>query len=161
MVWYGVVWHSMVWCYMRLDLNDYYSFVTGTSFETKQMVSILRPHLSPVFVDLHWLPVSQRINDNVIKLKHLPRYWHFVRGIHWSHRPVTRSFDFFFDQRLNKRLNKQSVRRWFETPPRSLARHCNAILKSCCVHKALNWLASVYRWYPAKRALPAILTHGR
>ena len=40
-------------------------------------------------------------------------------------RPVTRSFDVFFDLRLNKRLNKQSRRRWFETPWRSLWRHCN------------------------------------
>ena len=40
-------------------------------------------------------------------------------------RPVTRSFDVFFDLRLNKRLSKQSRHRWFETPPRSLWRHCN------------------------------------
>ena len=32
-----------------------------------------------------------------------------------SQRPVTQSFDIFFDLRLNKRLNKQSGRRWFET----------------------------------------------
>ena len=31
-------------------------------------------------------------------------------------RPVTRGFDVFFDLRLNKRLSKQSRRRWFETP---------------------------------------------
>ena len=29
---------------------------------------------------------------------------------------LTRSFDIFFGQRLNKRLSKQSRRRWFETP---------------------------------------------
>ena len=39
--------------------------------------------------------------------------------------PVTRSFDAFFDLRLNKRLNKQSRRRWFDTPSWSLWRHCN------------------------------------
>ena len=44
-----------------------------------------------------------------------------------SQRPVTRSFDVFFDPRLNKRLCKQSKRRWFETPSRSLWRHCNVI----------------------------------
>ena len=44
-----------------------------------------------------------------------------------SQRPVTRSFDVFFDLRLNKRLSIQS-RRWkFETPSRSLWRHCNTI----------------------------------
>ena len=31
----------------------------------------------------------------------------------------------FFDLRLNKRLSKESRRQWFETPPRSLWRHCN------------------------------------
>ena len=40
-------------------------------------------------------------------------------------RPVKRSFDVFFDLRRNKRLSKQSRRRWFETPSRSLLRHCN------------------------------------
>ena len=38
---------------------------------------------------------------------------------------VTRSFDAFFDLHLHKRMNKQSKRRWFETPSRSLWRHCN------------------------------------
>ena len=38
-------------------------------------------------------------------------------------RPVTRSFDVFFDLRLNKRLSKQSRGWWFETPSRSLLRH--------------------------------------
>ena len=40
-----------------------------------------------------------------------------------SQRPVTQSFDIFFDPRLNKRSSKQSRGRWFETPPRSLWRH--------------------------------------
>ena len=34
-------------------------------------------------------------------------------------RPVTRSFDVFFDLRLNKRLSKQSWGRWSETPCRA------------------------------------------
>ena len=38
-------------------------------------------------------------------------------------RPVTRSFDVFFDMRMKKRLSKQSRRRWFETPSRSLWRN--------------------------------------
>ena len=55
----------------------------------------------------------QSLHDDVIKWEHFPRYWHFVRGIHRSpvtpvQRPVTRSFDVFFDLRLNKQLNKQS-----------------------------------------------------
>ena len=42
-----------------------------------------------------------------------------------TQRPVTRSFDVFFDLRLNKRLSKQSWGRWFETLPRPLWRHSN------------------------------------
>ena len=44
-----------------------------------------------------------------------------------AQRPVTRSFDVFFDLRLNQQLSKQWRRRWFETPLRSLRRHCNVL----------------------------------
>ena len=40
-------------------------------------------------------------------------------------RPVTRSFDAFFDLRLNKRFSKQSWGWWFETLSRPLWRHRN------------------------------------
>ena len=40
--------------------------------------------------------------------------------------PVTRSFDVFFDLRLNQQLSKQWKRWWFEAPPRSLWRQCDA-----------------------------------
>ena len=46
-----------------------------------------------------------------------------------SQKPVTRSFDVSFDLRLNKRLNIQSRCQWFETPSRSLWRHCNDTAK--------------------------------
>ena len=39
-----------------------------------------------------------------------------VTGEFPTQRPVTRSFDVFFDLRLNKRLGKQSWDSWFETP---------------------------------------------
>ena len=48
-----------------------------------------------------------------------------VTGEFPSQRPVTQSFDGFFDLRLNKRLGKQSRRWWFETPWCWLWRHCN------------------------------------
>ena len=44
-----------------------------------------------------------------------------------SQRPVTRSFDAFFDLRLNKPLSKQSRRWWFETSSCSLWRNRNEI----------------------------------
>ena len=42
-----------------------------------------------------------------------------------TQRPVTRSFDVFFDLRLNKRLSKQPRGWWFQTQLWSLWRHCN------------------------------------
>ena len=54
------------------------------------------------------------IHDDVIKWKHIPRYW-----------PVTWSFDVFFDLGLIKRLSNQSRGWWFETPSCPLWRHCN------------------------------------
>ena len=42
-----------------------------------------------------------------------------------AQRPVTRSFDVFFDLGLNKPLSKQSTCWWFETPSRSLWCQCN------------------------------------
>ena len=42
-----------------------------------------------------------------------------------AQRPVTRSFDVFFDLRPNKRLSKQWWGWWFETPPCPLWRHRN------------------------------------
>ena len=46
-----------------------------------------------------------------------------VTGEFPTQRPVTWSFDVFFDLRLNKRLSKQSWGWWFETQSRSLWRH--------------------------------------
>ena len=42
-----------------------------------------------------------------------------------TQRPVTRSFDVFFDLRPNERLSKQPWGWWFETLSCSLWRHCN------------------------------------
>ena len=42
-----------------------------------------------------------------------------------TQKPVTRSFDVFFDLRLNKRLSKQPGGWWFETLSWSLWCHCN------------------------------------
>ena len=50
-----------------------------------------------------------------------------VPGDFPAQRPVRRSFDVFFDLRLNKRLSKQLWGLWFETLSRSLWRHCNAL----------------------------------
>ena len=63
-----------------------------------------------------------------------------VPGEFPAQRPVTRSFDVFFDSRLNKRLSKQPWGWWFETPAWSLWRHRNGYLSI--------WLESgwQFRW---------------
>ena len=48
-----------------------------------------------------------------------------VPGEFPAERPVTRSFDVFFDLCPNKRLSKQWWGSWFETPSSPLRRHCN------------------------------------
>ena len=55
-----------------------------------------------------------------------------------AQRPVTRSFDVFFDLRLNKRLSKHPRRRWFETLSRSLWRYCNVLNTFCLTHWVRN-----------------------
>ena len=68
-------------------------------------------------------------HDGVIKRKHFPRYWPLVVTREFpSQRPVTRSFDVFFDLRLHKWLSKQLRSRRFKTPSRSSWRHSNVLL---------------------------------
>ena len=55
-----------------------------------------------------------------------------------TQRPVTRSFDVFFDLRLNKRLSKQWGW-WFEMPSRPLWRHHNMIFGH-------EWGESLHEW---------------
>ena len=79
----------------------------------------------------HWL------HDDVIKWKHFPRYWPFVRGIHrsliWS----------FFDLRPNKWLSKQWCGWWFVTLSSPLWRHCNWILACHLDDNVMTWKLSV------------------
>ena len=64
-----------------------------------------------------------------------------VPGEFPAQRPVTQSFEVFYDLRLNKRLSKQSWGWWFETLSGPLLRHCNE--KSLISH--MGWRAS--KWY--------------
>ena len=81
-----------------------------------------------------WINVQVYMHDDVIKLKHFPPYWPFVRVIHRSpvnspHKGHWRGvFGVFYDLCLNKRLSKQMLRWWFETPSRSLCRYCNGFI---------------------------------
>ena len=59
---------------------------------------------------IYGLPFASSKHYDIKIWKHFPGYWPFVRGFA-SQRPVTLSFDVFFDLRLNKRLSKQARRR--------------------------------------------------
>ena len=59
-----------------------------------------------------------------------------VSGEFPAQRPVTRSFDVFFDLRVNRRLSKQSWGWWFETLSYSLWRHRNDHKD---MHPSLPW----------------------
>ena len=71
-----------------------------------------------------------------------------------SQRPVMRSFDVFFDLRLNKRLSKQSWGWWFGTPSCSLWRHCNGILRT--LTPCITWS---YRFLRQRLSLPLSNKH--
>ena len=63
-----------------------------------------------------------------------------------TQRPVTRSFDVFFDLGLNKLLSKQSRGWWFETASCFLWRHCNEIT-NYQISKKYDGLASLLDLY--------------
>ena len=62
-----------------------------------------------------------------------------VAGEFSAQRPVTRSFDVFFDLRLNKLLSKQSSGWWFNTLSRPLWRHCNVFRVVINSVDAIRW----------------------
>ena len=67
-------------------------------------------------------------NGNIFRVT-VPLCWEFTGpGEFPTQRPVTRSFDGFFNLGLNKRLSEQPWNWWFETPSWSLWRQCNGCL---------------------------------
>ena len=86
--------------------------------------------LNPVWLmhNVYWhlhMSMMTSSNGNIFPIAGL-LYGEFT-GHRWipATRPVTRSFDVFFLLGPNKRLSKQTRRRWIETPSRPLWRHCN------------------------------------
>ena len=83
-----------------------------------------------------------------------------VPGEFPAQRPVTRSFDVFFDLRLNKRLSKQSWGWWFEMLSCPLWHHCNVI--TCCLNTGVYWIADVScgNFKPTKLYIKCHSSHG-
>ena len=129
-----------------LELFDQMRYVEIWSSEAdSQFLHINRCHCGKFYTRKH----EARVNFTYMsgKKETLPR-WYFISW--WRHqmetfsallaifagnspvpgefptqRPVTRSFDVYFDPRLNKRLCKQSWGWWFETLLCPLWRHSN------------------------------------
>ena len=65
-----------------------------------------------------------------------------VTGEFPAKRPMTQSSDVFSDLRLEKWLNEEPWGWWFETPSRSLWRHCNGVVYDFRKY-GINWNARV------------------
>ena len=80
-----------------------------------------------------------------------------VTGEFRAQRPVTQSFDVFFDLPLNKLLSKQLWGWWFEMPSRPLWRHCNEawmlcmILGMCGVRSLPAFRNISSSWWPTRQ----------
>ena len=104
-----------------------YRFFHGT-FDTR-MFSNVKLFIRGTFGA--FCPLRPTINGNIFHVTGLLSFWAGNSPITSeipAQRPVAWSFDVFFDLRQNKRLSKKSWGWWFETPSRSLWRHCDVIL---------------------------------
>ena len=72
---------SQLW----INMNQHHIVVSQT-VELTTSSKLYSPHIYPFYAINH----SQSVNDDVIKWKHFPRYWPFVRGIHRS--PVNSTY---------------------------------------------------------------------
>ena len=123
-----LLWH-------RRQLNDTSHVPAKSKWKWTRILGLLK--------NLYFMMTSS--NGNIFR----------VTGEFSLQRPVTRSFDVFCDLRPNKRLSKQSWGWWFETPSRSLWRHCNVacwILCAVMVIPSLN-AAPLMQIYTHKRLL--------
>ena len=131
--------HRRNWYFIeRNEYFDVFCHDTLIAFDCIQLL-VLLSNRTPLciwfdLVEVIWNVANHlSAHDDIIKWKHFPRDWPFVWEIHrgpvnFPHKwPVTRSFDVFFDLRLNKRLSKLSWGWWFEMLSRPLWRHCNGL----------------------------------
>ena len=77
------------------------------------------------------------------QMETFPRYRPFVK-VFPAQRPVTRSFDVFFDHSLDKRLSKQSRGWWFETQSHPLWSHCNGMVTPKCYRSVASTCLQCY-----------------
>ena len=98
----------------KLQINDKHSLKDTVTYWPGQPFVISMLQFSP------WWPWWRHQMDIFSALLYLWVGNSPITGEFPSQRPMTRSFDVFFDLRLNKRLIKQPRYRWSERPSRSL-----------------------------------------
>ena len=114
--------------YLRTNLSEFLffrnscSFIQENAFENVcEMATILS---QPQYIN----DMMTSSNGNLFRVTG-PLCGEFTGpGEFSTQRPVTRSFDVFFDLRLNKRLSKHTWGWWFEPPSWSLWRHRNGFI---------------------------------
>ena len=74
-----------------------------------------------------------------------------------TQRPVTRSIDFYFDLRRDKRLSKQSWGWWFETLSHPLWRHRNGCIWHCTAVSASRAMAVIDSHIYAETVLKSLV----
>ena len=97
---------------------------------------------------IHYTPhqyfMMMSSNGNIFRF--IGPLWGESTGPRWV--PLTKESDAelscFFYLSLNKRLSKRSTRRWFETPSRSLWRHCNVETTLLTITECWNEGISLY-----------------
>ena len=95
---------------------------------------MISPHHSTIIIVLPDMMASS--NENIFRVTGPLCGESLVIGEIPTLRPVTRSFDVYFDLRPNKRLSKHSWGWWFESLSRPLWRKCNEkIVSHICISK--------------------------
>ena len=112
------------------DIHDFYCnfcvIFLPISFRVVSVAAVKHYAVASAGIDNSMMTSS---NGNIFRVTG-PSCWEFTGPREFStQRPVTQSFDVFFDLRLNKRLSKQPWGWWFETPSWSLWHQCNGIGK--------------------------------
>ena len=123
-----------------------YIYMQGIMY-TCTLYTYLCMHARWLCVQVHLIMYTCKIsmyafipNGNIFRVT-----GHLVPGEFPTQTPVTRSFDVFFDLRLNKWLSEQSWGWWFETLSCPSWRHCNVSIhirigsaneKGCSIYNA-------------------------
>ena len=128
----------LLWCRYQILTNFCYQFVPGGSPQKGSVTRKMFPfddvimnscyevdHTFQSVITSHRMMTSS--NGNLLRVTgHLSGEF-TGPGELPTQRPVTRSFDVFFDLRLNKWLSKQWWGWWFEMLSCPLRRHCNGM----------------------------------